>query len=250
MQMPIERSRRPAATLRRTALVLSLLASAVHSSNVLAQVPVAEIPANVVNLSASGHLEVPQDWLTVVLNTTREGSDPATVQNQLKQAVDAALAVAQPQARPQQLEVRTGNLRLFPRYSSGGRISGWTGQAEVILEGRDLATVSTVAGRVQTLTVASMGFSLSRDARLALESQVQAQAIERFRARATEIAKGFGFSNYSLRDISVSSADMPDRPMPRMMAMEAKAAASDAAIPVAAGTATVSITVSGAIQMR
>lgn len=248
--MPFEHSRRSTAAVRRTALVLSLLAGGFHSSNVLAQVPVAEIPANVVNLSASGHLEVPQDWLTVVLNTTREGSDPATVQNQLKQAVDAALAVAQPQARAQQLEVRTGNMRLFPRYSSGGRISGWTGQAEVILEGRDLGAVSAVAGRVQTLTVASMGFSLSREARLALESQVQAQAIERFRARATEIAKGFGFTGYSLRDISISSADMPDRPVPRMMAMEAKAAASDAAIPVAAGTATVSITVSGAIQMR
>jgi len=239
---------RTAAAVRRAASALSLFAAVALSPAALAQAP--EVPANVVNLSASGHMEVPQDWLTVVLSTTREGSDAATVQNQLKVAVDAALAVAQPQARPKQLEVRTGNLRLYPRYSSNGRISGWQGQAEVIIEGRDIANVSAVAGRVQTLTVSSMGFSLSREARLALESQVQAQAIERFRARATEIAKGFGFSSYTLRDISVSSTDMPERPMPRMMAMEAKAAASDAAIPVAAGTSTVSITVSGAIQMR
>ena len=186
----------------------------------------------------------------MVLSTTREGSDAGTVQTLLKVAVDAALAIAQPQAKPQQLEVRTGNLRLYPRYGSNGRISGWQGQAEVVIEGRDIANVSAVAGRVQTLTVSNMGFSLSREARQALESQVQAQAIERFRARASEIAKGFGFSGYTLRDVSVSSAEMPERPMPRMMAMEAKAAASDAAIPVAAGTSTVSITVSGAIQMR
>lgn len=209
-----------------------------------------EIPANIVNLSASGHLEVPQDWLTVVLNTTKEGVDPVVVQNQLKQAVDTALAAAQAQARPQQLEVRTGNLRLFPRYGSNGRISGWQGQAELVIEGRDIARVSAVAGRIESMTVSSMGFSLSRDARLALESQVQAQAIERFRARATEVAKGFGFSSYTLRDISVSSADLPERPMPRMMAMEAKGAASDMPIPTAAGTATVSITVSGAVQLR
>ncbi|MBL0918185.1 MAG: SIMPL domain-containing protein [Hydrogenophaga sp.] len=209
-----------------------------------------EIPANIVNLSASGHLEVPQDWLTVVLHTTKEGADPVAVQNQLKQAVDTALAAAQAQARPQQLEVRTGNLRLFPRYGSNGRISGWQGQAELVIEGRDIARVSAVAGRIESMTVSSMGFSLSRDARLALESQVQAQAIERFRARATEVAKGFGFSSYTLRDVSVSSADLPERPMPRMMAMEAKAAASDMPIPTAAGTATVSITVSGAVQLR
>ncbi|NCT99265.1 MAG: SIMPL domain-containing protein [Comamonadaceae bacterium] len=239
---------RSAAAVRRAASALSLIAAVAASPVALAQAP--EVPANVVSLSASGHLEVPQDWLTVVLSTTREGSDAATVQNQLKVAVDAALAIAQPQAKPQQLEVRTGNLRLYPRYGSNGRISGWQGQAEVVIEGRDIANVSAVAGRVQTLTVSSMGFSLSREARQALESQVQAQAIERFRARASEIAKGFGFSGYTLRDVSVSSTDMPERPMPRMMAMEAKAAASDAAIPVAAGTSTVSITVSGAIQMR
>ncbi|ODT32342.1 MAG: hypothetical protein ABS53_08265 [Hydrogenophaga sp. SCN 70-13] len=239
---------RSAAAVRRAASALSLMAAAAASPVALAQAP--EVPANVVSLSASGHLEVPQDWLTVVLSTTREGSDAGTVQNQLKVAVDAALAIAQPQAKPQQLEVRTGNLRLYPRYGSNGRISGWQGQAEVVIEGRDIANVSAVAGRVQTLTVSNMGFSLSREARQALESQVQAQAIERFRARASEIAKGFGFSGYTLRDVSVSSADMPERPMPRMMAMEAKAAASDAAIPVAAGTSTVSITVSGAIQMR
>jgi predicted secreted protein len=239
---------RSAAAVRRAASVFGLIVAMAAAPAALAQAP--EVPANVVNLSASGHMEVPQDWLTVVLGTTREGSDAATVQNQLKVALDAALAVAQPQARPQQLEVRTGNLRLYPRYGSNGRISGWQGQAELIVEGRDIANVSAVAGRVQTLTVSSMGFSLSREARQALESQVQAQAIERFRARATEIAKGFGFGSYTLRDISVSSSDMPERPMPRMMAMEAKAAASDAAIPVAAGTSTVSITVSGAIQMR
>lgn len=239
---------RSAAAVRRAASALSLMAAAAASPVALAQA--LEVPANVVSLSASGHLEVPQDWLTVVLSTTREGSDAGTVQNQLKVAVDAALAIAQPQAKPQQLEVRTGNLRLYPRYGSNGRISGWQGQAEVVIEGRDIANVSAVAGRVQTLTVSNMGFSLSREARQALESQVQAQAIERFRARASEIAKGFGFSGYTLRDVSVSSADMPERPMPRMMAMEAKAAASDAAIPVAAGTSTVSITVSGAIQMR
>lgn len=239
-------TRRAPVAWRRALATSALLCAAANPA--WAQVP--EVPANIVSLSASGHMEVPQDWLTVVLGSTREGADPVTVQNQLKQAVDAALAAAQGQARPQQLEVRTGNLRLFPRYGSNGRISGWQGQAEVVIEGRDIARIGEVAGRIQSMSVSSMGFSLSREARLALESQVQAQAIERFRARAGEVAKGFGFSGYTLREVSVSSADMPERPVPRMVAMEAKAAASDMAIPTAAGTATVSVTVSGAIQLR
>jgi predicted secreted protein len=245
MTLSLPTRRAPVAWRRALATSVLLCAAAAPA---WAQAP--EVPANIVSLSASGHMEVAQDWLTVVLGTTKEGSDPVTVQNQLKQAVDAALAAAQGQARPQQLEVRTGNLRLFPRYGSNGRISGWQGQAEVIIEGRDIARIGEVSGRIQSMTVSSMGFSLSREARLALESQVQTQAIERFRARATEVAKGFGFAGYTLREVSVGSADMPERPVPRMMAMEAKAAASDMAIPTAAGTATVSITVSGAIQLR
>ncbi|MFP8835714.1 SIMPL domain-containing protein [Hydrogenophaga sp. XSHU_21] len=246
--IPKKNTGRASALIHRACLVLALSAAGAPMAMAQSQ---PEVPANVVNLSASGHMEVPQDWLTVVLGTTKEGADPVTVQNQLKQALDAALAAAQAQARPQQLEVRTGNLRLYPRYATGGRISGWQGQAELILEGRDIARVSSVAGRVQTMTVSSMGFSLSREARQALESQVQTQAIERFRARATEVAKSFGFAGYSLREVSVSSADMPGQPpMQRMVAMEAKAAGSDMPIPTAAGTETVTITVSGAIQLR
>lgn len=211
----------------------------------------APVPANVVNIAASGFLEVPQDWLSMSLNTTREGSDAATVQNQLKQALDAALTVARASAKPQQLEVRTGQFNLHPRYGSNGKINGWQGSTELVLEGRDFALISTTAGKIQTLTMSGSTFSLSREARRKLESDVQALAIERFKTRADEVAKGFGFTAYSLREISVSSADQDVRPyQPRMMAMEAKAAMSDAAVPVEAGKSTVNVTVSGSIQLK
>ena len=80
--------------------------------------------------------------------------------------------------------------------------------------------------RFPTLTLGGVGFSLSRQASQQLESQVQAQAIERFKARAAEVAKGFGFAGYTLREVSISSADQGNEMQvrPRMMAMEAKAA--------------------------
>ncbi|MGE0350039.1 SIMPL domain-containing protein [Hydrogenophaga sp.] len=209
------------------------------------------VPANVVNIAASGFLEVPQDWLSMRLNTTREGGDAVTVQNQLKQALDAALTVARSSARPQQLEVRTGQFSLYPRYGSNGKINGWQGSTELVLEGRDFALISTTAGKIQTLTMSGISFSLSREARQKLESDVQALAIERFKARADEVSKGFGFSDYSLREVSVSSADQDVRPyQPRAMAMEAKAAMSDAPVPIEAGKSMVNVTVSGSIQLK
>ncbi|MDP2417371.1 MAG: SIMPL domain-containing protein [Hydrogenophaga sp.] len=208
-------------------------------------------PTNVVQLSASGFKEVQQDWLSMSLNTTKEGPDAVTVQNQLKVALDAALAVAKTSALPQQLNVRTGQFSLYPRYSSNGKINGWQGSTELVLEGRDFARISATAGKIQTLTMGNVGFSLSREAQLALESDVQAMAMERFKLRASEIAKGFGFGAYSLREISVSSADQGGGYVrPRVMAMEAKAAMSDAPIAVEAGKSTVNVTISGTIQLR
>ena len=51
-------------------------------------------PENVVTLSASAAVDVAQDWLTVVFSTSREGLDAAALQSQLKQALDAALALS------------------------------------------------------------------------------------------------------------------------------------------------------------
>lgn len=231
----------------RTLLLSSLIAvgSLAHAQGT------PPVPSNVVNLSASGFMEVPQDWLSMSLSTTREGTDAVTVQNQLKVALDAALAVARASAQPQQLEVRTGQFSIYPRYTDKGKISGWQGSTELVLEGRDFTRISATAGKIQTLTMSNMGFSLSREARLKLESEVQAMAIERFKAKAGEVAKGFGFAGYSLREVSVSSADQEGRPFqPRAMAMEAKAAMSDAAVPVEPGKSTVNVTVSGSVQLR
>lgn len=208
-------------------------------------------PSNVVQLSASGFKEVQQDWLLMSLSTTRDGPDAATVQNQLKAALDAALAVVRPMAMPQQMDIRTGRFSLYPRYGNNGRINGWQGTTELVLEGRDFARISTAAGRIQTLTMGHVQFSLSREAQQALETEVQAMAIERFKQQASQVARGFGFSDYSLREVSISSADGGGGPVrPRMVAMEAKAAMSDAPVSVEAGTSMVNVTVSGSVQLR
>ncbi|WP_409559685.1 SIMPL domain-containing protein [Hydrogenophaga sp.] len=228
------------------------LGTAGISGVALAQVaPMTPEPANIVNISASGFLEVPQDWLRMSLNTTKEGADAAAVQAQLKTALDAALAQAKPAAQPQQMDVRTGQFSLYPRYGSNGKITGWQGTTELVIEGRDFARISTTAGKIQSLTLGHVGFSLSREAQQKLESDVQALAIERFKARANDVAKGFGFTAYTLRELSISSADQGGgQPYPRAMAMQAKAAMADAPVAVEPGKSTVNVTVSGAIQLR
>ncbi|GKT22772.1 SIMPL domain-containing protein [Acidovorax sp. SUPP3334] len=219
---------------------------------VFSQTAVIAPPQNVLQLSATGSVEVQQDLLVLTLATTKEGTDAAVVQTQLKQALDSALTEARRTAQPEQMDVRTGTFGMYPRYGKEGKINGWQGRAELVLQGRDFSRITTAAGKIQSMSISQIAFDLSREAREKVEGEAQTKAIEQFKARATELAKGFGFSGYTLREVAVNSNEMMPGPRPRMMAMEAKASSmsSDSAVPVEAGKAQVVVNVSGAVQLR
>ena len=208
-------------------------------------------PQNVVSLSASATVEVPKDWLTVVFSTTREGSDAAVVQAQLKQALDAALNEARKVAKPGQVEVQTGGFSLMPRYApKTTTISGWQGSTELVVEGRDSTTIAQLTGRVQTLSIARVSFSLSREARQKVEGDVAAQAIERFRARADAVSRQFGFTGYTVREVAVNTEGHMGQPVPVMRMQASAMMAEGAALPVEAGKASVTASVNGSVQMK
>lgn len=232
----------------RTRSILAGLALAAAGTAATAQV--LPPPQNVLQLQASGTVEVQQDLLMLNLTTAREGTDPAVVQAQLKTALDAALAEARKGAQPGQLDVRTGNFALFPRHNREGRISGWTGTAELVLEGRDFARITQTAGRIQTMTLGGVNFGLSREQRARVETEAQALAIERFKAKAAELSRGFGFTGYTLREVSVNANEPGFQPRMRMAAQEARMASADAPVPVEPGKSAVVVTVSGSVQLR
>ena len=93
---------------------------------------------NVVQLSASGAVEVQQDLLSINMNTTREGADASSVQTQLKTALDTALAEAKKAVQPGQLDVRTGNFSLFPRYGKDSKVINWQGSVDMCSKGATL----------------------------------------------------------------------------------------------------------------
>lgn len=241
--------RHPSFPIHRRLLALALLATTAVGAH--AQSAVLAPPANVLTLSAEASAEVPQDLLAITLQVVREGSDAATVQSQLRQVLDAALAEARKAQRPGQLDVRTGGFSLYPRTAPKGNISGWQGQAELVLEGRDLPAISALAGRLPGLNVVRVGFGLSREARERVAAEVSAEAIAKFRQRAAGYAQQFGFAGWSVREVSISGGDVgPSAPVPMFRVARAMAAApADESQPVEAGRATVSVTVSGSIQM-
>jgi predicted secreted protein len=211
-------------------------------------------PQGVLGLNASASVEVAKDLLEVTFSTTREGSDANAVQAQLKQALDAAVVEAKKAARPGQLEVRTGNFSLYPRYatpSPSGRttIDGWQGSAELIVEGRDMAAIGQLTGRIKTMTIAGVSYRLSREASEHVEGDVVAEAIAAFRAKASSYAKLFGYAGYAVREVSVATSEPQPGPQP-MARLRAAATAGGEPLPVEPGKAVVTATVNGTIQMN
>ena len=207
-------------------------------------------PRGVVNLGATASIEVPRDVLSITFSTARDGTDAGTVQTLLKQALDAALIEARKAARPGQLDVQTGTFSIVPRYApKGGGINGWQGSAELVVEGRDMQAVAQLSGRISTLSVARVAYSLSRDVREKAEAEAAAQAIARYRKMAADYAQRFGYTGYSIREVHVNTNEPPPiRPM--LMQAKAIGGAPDDALPVEAGKASVVVNVNGSVQLQ
>jgi predicted secreted protein len=209
----------------------------------------------VLGLSAQASVEVTKDLLAITFSTSRQGPDANAVQAELKRALDAALAEARKAARPGELEVQTGNFSLYPRYTGGTGttppgLSGWQGSAELIVEGRDIAAIGQLAGRITTMSVARVGHRLSRQASQRVEAEIAVEAIARYRAKAADYARQFGYAGYTIREVSVATSEPEGGPMPMLRMQAAAAAPPGDALSVEPGKSVVTATVNGTVQMK
>lgn len=206
-------------------------------------------PSGVLSLSTSATREVEHDLMSIVFSTSRDGADANAVQAGLRQALDAALAEARRAARPRELEVETGNFSLYPRPATKTQPAGWQGSAQLRVQGRDMAAISQLAGRIQSMSIANVGYGLSRERREQVEGELAAQAVQRFRSQAADYAKLFGYAGFVVRDVNVNGSDnAPQVPMYRARTMS-MAAVADESLPVEAGKGSVSVNVGGSVQM-
>ena len=128
-------------------------------------------------------------------------------------------------------------------------LTGHLGSAELMVQGKDIATIAQLSGRIQSMTIARVGYTLSREARDKVEAEVTAQAIARWRAKAASMAQQFGYSGYSVREVNVTTNDVQQQPMPMLMKASRASTVAEEALPTEAGKGEVTATVSGSAQM-
>lgn len=207
-------------------------------------------PAGVLSLNAQASSEVPQDVVNITLFFEQEASDPSALTATLNQRADSALQKAKGVSG---VTARTGSFSIYPSTDRDGRISAWRGRTEIVLESHDFAAASKLAGQMASIMqVGNVQFSLSPEAQRAAEQKLTGEAIKSFRQQATSSAQAFGYSGYAIREVNVGqNGGVMPRPM---MMMSARAMSSDAKmsapVPIEGGTSTVTVNVSGSVQMK
>lgn len=223
-------------------------AALIWSTAAIAQT-VAPEPSGVLSLSAQASMDVPQDVVDITLFFEQEAPDAASLTTTLNQHADAALRQAK---GVDHVNAHSGAFSVYPSTDRDGKISAWRGRTEIVLESRDFSAATKLAGKMtDTMQVGSVSFSLSPEAQRATEDKLSTQAIASFRNQAQSAAQAFGYSGYSIREVNVGRNN-GSSPRPVMM-LAARSMGADAkmAAPMAieAGTSTVTVNVSGSVQM-
>ena len=167
----------------------------------------------------------------------------------LNQRADAALRQAK---GVDNVTAHSGSFTVYPSTDRDGRISAWRGRTEVVLESKDFAAASKLAGKMSdSMQVGSVTFSLSPEAQRAAEQKLSTQAIASFKQQAQSSAQAFGYSGYAIREVNIGHNGSSPRPV-MMMAARSMGADAKMSAPMAleGGTSTVTVNVSGSVQMN
>jgi len=203
---------------------------------------------NLVRLDADAAAEVPNDLMRVTLVVEHDHRDAAALPGMVN--ADMAWALAQARKQPK-VKAGSGEYTTQPEYAAS-RIVGWRASQELLLESEDFGAITALATELQQkLQVRSMAFAPTRATQLRVQNELTTAALKAFADKASLITEAMGAKRYEVVEISVGGTPQ-HYPSRARGGVEMMAMAADAGAPIAveAGTAMLTVTVSGRIQLR
>ena len=224
-------------------IVLLLIWALAASSAVRADEP--PLRYNQVRLQAQQSESVSNDTMHVTLNTYAEMQDPAKLAARINQEMDWALEKAKQYS---EIKVSTGSYQTWP-VTRKDVTTGWRGQQNLMLEGRDTELLSQLTGELQKkLKIKSMSFSVSDEKRIAVENRLIDAALNAFKVRALIVGENLDARGYRIVDINVgASAQRP--PVMYQARVATMAMESNDSVAVEGGESDVQVSVSGTIEL-
>jgi predicted secreted protein len=202
---------------------------------------------NTVELQADAQREVQNDLVNATLYVELNDASPSALASALNKRVNEALRVAK---EHKGVRVRSGANQAHPVYTRGNVLQGWRGRAEIRIESKDFEAASALIGKLQSgMQLGGMHFSVSPEARRAVETELITEAIAAFKARADVVRTALGGKGYRLERLSVASGHPPPRPLYAMQ-QRAVAAAEVTAPDFEGGVSQITVTARGTIEVE
>lgn len=202
---------------------------------------------NRVNLSETAQIEVENDLLVAVMTARAEGRDAATPADEVNRAIDWAVTMAR---SVPEIKVQTLGYSTSPVYEKS-TIRGWRVSQSIRLESPDSRALGDLLASLQSqLQVQSLGYQVSDAQRRRHLGELTDDALARFQARARSIAKAMGRRGFRLVQVHINDGHHSPSPVARGMMLEsARADFSVAPARIEAGTQTMTVSVSGEIEL-
>lgn len=196
-----------------------------------------------VDLAADAGRSAPNDMARATAFFEANDANPGELARRVNSTIAAALQTAKGYAS---VKTRSGNTWTNPNYGKDGRITGWRMRSELLLESRDIAALSELVGKLQaTLGVGQITLQPAPETRKKAEDDATLDAIAAFQAKAKLVAGALN-KPYRIKQMSIGAAGRPPVfPVARTMAVAAEAAPA----PIDAGESTVTVSVSGQIEL-
>jgi uncharacterized protein YggE len=223
--------------------ILPLLAAAAVSAPAAAEVQVTAT-GPVVELTVNESVEAEPDVVTIGAGVTSQARTAVEAMRTNATAMTAVIerikALGVPERAIQTTGVNLGAMFDYDQASRRQVFRGYQASNRVSVKLRDIQRTGEVLDALVAAGATDLsGPDWSIDDDTAARAQARRQAMETARAQALEYARGAGYSNIRLLEISESIASQP--PMPYMRAEMAQAA--DASTPVQPGMVQTGVTV-------
>lgn len=227
----------------RTLFILAIIAAALPP---LALASDNELQYNRVTLNESAAQEVDNDLLVAVLFVQAEGSKAAAPADEVNRTMDWALNIAKEHS---EVKTQTLGYTTNPVYNKS-EIRGWRVSQSIRLESRDAGVLGDLIGKLQEkLQVQSMNYQVSDEQRRKYLDALTDDALRRFQQRAASIAKTLGRSSYRVVRLNISDGRQNPVPVMRLGMARAESSMAPAPASIEAGTQSMSVEVSGEIEV-
>lgn len=199
-----------------------------------------------VDLSAEASRPAANDMVRASVFSEASGNNPAELARRVNADMAEALKLIRAKAG---VTVKSGNQSTYPVYGQAQKIDGWRMRSELLIESKDLGSVSELLGKLQQmrLAVGTVNQMPAPETRRQVEDETTREAIRAFQNRAAVVGEQLG-KTWKIRQLNIQQGG--GMPVPMMRAARGAMLAADVApAPLEAGESLLTTNISGQIEL-